>query len=506
LLEAQAEGKYDPKVGVPCPITNKINGHTEHDLLSESNRLMFMENIANTWRNVLSGGFAPVDPSMHICSAITEKRIPGEYVSSDEEDELEEPYIRKLRAMTPEARQFKGLPDPPPLPARKRRRLESTGCTMLNLVAKIFKYGETYHMCLNQHCDVPWNEDAHKHFLYAIDNVYVCKETGIQHFCGDYCDRLVMGADKTYVCTLTGRCAEGPTLPDNTNRAAPEMDFMMNTNSNDGGHNNMNPRRRNSFEAKLDMDALQHASENMIIAAGKRRNGFIAHTKKQEMFLYAFSKITNIFSDDQLKLEDELKAKDIQKEIDSQIVRYVNKSSQSKSLLAAHDMFLISINQHKKMDGNIRFKLTEEERKKICLHYARMCIQLWFVVVTRTATGKANPSLFPFKEFVMPALMLMQTGLEIPASDLGYRAVLIQRDDILQARSLTSAARIHNKAKTGSVAEFSGRKRSQSEKIRNGIEHALMSAVVSEKVAPYELDPSSVAYDSIDVDSVRIKL
>jgi hypothetical protein len=296
-----------------------------------------------------------------------------------------------------------------------------------------------------------------------------------------------------------------------------------------------------SVDGRLTLEDAQHAGESRIVEVAtselkKKGSGIAAKTKKEEYLMLAYSKIYALFSSTQLKMEEQIQSDDANKEITTEIDRYANSNSQNKMLMVASDMYLLAAHRRNTRDDPVRFQLTEEARKRLALYYAHRCLVLWYIARTRTKMGKENPLMFPFREFIIPALSLMQTGFVIPESDLGYRAIVVEPDDILRARCLDSTAKVamrmqQQKSKAAecsspsgfrrkkkkqkmsrevsmdSVATvmFSKRKKSQADKIRLNLEAALTQAIIKDHVSPESLGIHSVEFDAINVDQLELE-
>lgn len=506
----------------------------------------WMIQAVDMWKKYVYKGWAPVDSAVHTC------RTGREDFRHDEE--LEE----KRRIM-------KGIPH---ANAKKTSELIKEGqyksCTIVNIPTSVYSVnsGLDYHVCLGMHCSaIKNNPGLHEGKAIVLDNVHVCKETGIPHLCGQYCKTNLRNQDGISVCELTGKCIDQVLIKDTWNANGAHImtpkDSSYSTScsfGSDGVDVADVTGKRFSNPYKMDMELMMlSGNENFMDVFGDSTGDAFSHSststssrkskidianKKQECLMIAVSKIMKLFSDDQNESEFE-RMENTEKEIDSQFTKYITKNTQSKNLVVLTDVYVLSVNHQKKKDDVIAFSLSESEKQTIATTYAQQCLILWFIVRTRTKLGKDKPNLFPFKEFVYPALTLFESGFEIPEADLGYRATIIEPDPLFEARSPDldklsnyttskgSTSRKKNKGKNESSSSSSSsyntppplkkrrvqhsgsakvprfniretRRKTQYEKIRKNIEKALTNAVRMEDTPPEHLRLSSVDFDQID--------
>jgi hypothetical protein len=521
--------QYIPEEGTECTITGKRVGVRCHTLSKEV--LSASETyIIDVWKHRIHPSYEPVDPEYHTCETESTERIPGEYISDEEEDESYNKW-KMYEHLTPEALAFKGITLPP------RKIVTDNRCHIDRIDARLWGAIHNineHHICINGFCDRPYPQ-CHHFLLYEFKHVYVCRETGIPHFCGPKCDQIRINKDKMKYCRLTG-FDFGEVVMDNKmaydKAKTKEYEDNEQATSTEGYVMGI-PKRKKDDETddgfKLDTDNIAELGEGAIIGMylneTKRKNSAISNeTRKDEFHNIAYIKIYALFSETQLDLEENIRETSNQKELDTEMTRYLNRASQTKKALNTQEMLLIALGHHKRKANPIKMNFNDVDRRTISLYYAKRVMTLWYIIRTKTEHGRNNPSLFPHREFIIPALSVMQNGFEIAQDEIGYRATVIEPDKLLQARRLDGVARIANKFSYANsekrnikksqsldtgidnhealLSDLIGRKKSQSDKIRTNIEIALRSAIKDEHKSPEELKLESLHYEELDIDEV----
>lgn len=474
VISMKENGGLIPDKGFKCPISGKILMRMNGCSLTDGEKRRFMDEAIQIWRNQLSGGYLPIDPSIHTCDTSSEP-APGA-IGHDTNTKL-----------TEEERLFKGI-------SKRKLSVEelaiSGGCELVQVLAKVYDSSTgDRHLCMGgSACETARDRNLHWVLVYDVCQLYVCKTTGIPHYCGDACQRKALTKDGLYVCTLTGYVDPNPVARDHLYSGEQRL------------KSDVDLRRMQTIESsRMSRDDIENVIRGMTV----RR----AENKKEDYLFLAVSKIASVFSEDQMDAEEALMNESIEKEIQAQMTRYVNKTSQTKRILVAPEMFLLIHNHRKKKDFTIRIHLTEEDRTKLVISYAQKCMQMWYIVVTRTKTGRESPTSFGFKDFVLPALSILQSGFCIPKEVLGYEEVIIAPDQMLDVRCLQNAHRLSRRMESPSdgqmrVKDWTGKKGSQIDGTRYAIEQALMSAICDEGVSPEMLRIDSVSYDAINVDEI----
>lgn len=491
-MEMKRKGNSIPDSGYKCPITGQMVSKKEHRVLSSKEKRECMEYAVNAWRDKISIGlYFPADESSHSCNT-DYVSIPGELREDGEERDDASPEL------TREEFNFKGKrPD-----ARKFRKLsqalrESNGCVLERIRGTVFASSsdDSLHTCLEKYCEHPGDSQHHASVLFKMEDLYICQSTGIPHYCGEWCTRKVATKDGMYVCQLTGDVSSAPVMRD------PMFSYDSRLKMDSDAR-----RPHPQFETPvLSMEDISLASadeplvERTAMDVKKRGN------KKETYMMEAVSKIAGVFSKAQMEAEEQVMDDSMQKEITSQLNRYFNQRYQNRELLSASEMYLLLLSHHKKKDFKVRFTLGEEHRKNLALFYAKKCLQLWYIIRTRTATGRESPQSFLFKDFVIPALLLLQSGFKVSEGDLGYEVTIIEEDYMLRARGLDNAARLSNRMQSSPelVAEWThGKKKSVTDRVRYTIEAAMLRAIRDEGVSPESLRIDSIDFDAINVDDL----
>jgi hypothetical protein len=189
-------GDYIPDDGLKCIYTNLKVGASAVDYSSKEKLLELMNEVVAFWKERIDDNWKPVSPDMHECR--TPSTMESEYVCglrkrpSDEEE-------RRIIA------RFKGINgnvverDRTPVGPREF-------CDLVNITAKFYReiYTDTYHLCVTNYCTERRRSEIHRLELFKLENIWICTETGIPHFCGDFCDKKIINKDSEYVCGLTG--------------------------------------------------------------------------------------------------------------------------------------------------------------------------------------------------------------------------------------------------------------------------------------------------------------
>lgn len=530
--------------------THELYG-TSASKMEDARVLNWMYQAVELWKKYVYRGWAPVDSSLHTCRSDADAHLA---ISSVEEEKKER---RRL---------IKGIPisqSSGNTSTTDKLSQNSGACTIVEIPVKVYSmYGSSdYHVCLGHpHCQVNKNDDqVHTSQWINLEHVYVCQETGIPHICGQYCKNSIRNQDGILVCTLTGKCIAEVLIRDTWNvngahvMSGKDAPYGLSDCANSGERiqpNKFVNSGTSSASIKMDIDTMMLSGEDAVIDvmnggmdfnSSNRKSKIEAVNKKQEFLMSAISKIMKLFSDDQLDKEVE-KAENIEREINSQLNKYLTKNTQSKRLTVMTDIYLLSLNYQKKKDDFVRFDLSEKDKSNIAMIYAQQCLIFWFIIRTRTKMGREKPNLFLFRDFVYPAITLFETGFEISEADFGYRAVIIEPDPLFQAKApdldkLSSVGTGHShhgntrtyvprrsskntpplkkrkmtnsnnssnisnsqtKPVTHRINIETSRTRSQYDKMRKNIELALTNAVKLEGVSPESLKLNSVEYDGIE--------
>lgn len=474
VLDIRRNGGLITEKGFKCPVSGKTMFRKNGCSLTDREKKKYLDEAVEVWKNKLSGGFLSVDPSLHTCDTSAEP-IPGGINAS------QDPF------MTEEERLFKGM-------NLSKRKLSvddialNGGCELERIESRVFESstGER-HLCMRGLC--PSHGDRNYHWVeaYNISHLYVCKRTGIPHFCGEICQRKMLTKDGMYVCPLTGYVDPVPVARDAMYSGEQRL------------KSDVDARRLQPDVVRMDIDDIDGVVQGMTV----RRSS----NKKEEYMLLAVSKIASVFSRDQMDAEETIMREGIEKEISAQMTRYVNKTTQNKRILVAPEMFLLIHNHRKKKDFSVKMTLSADDRKHLSIYYAERCLKLWYIVRTRTKRGRESQTTFGFKDFILPALSIIQDGFTVSENDIGYEAVVIKPDSLLDARCLQNAHRLSGRMDSPSqgrmcVSEWIGKKKGQQDKIRYAIEEALLEAIRSERVSPEVLSIDSVDFDSISMDEV----
>lgn len=540
-----------------CPITSLCvitRNDGQHEMYGKSANVVYDDRLVgwmyeaiDLWKKYVYVGWAPVDVSTHTCRT-GEELIGSNHIETDSKQEA----IRILKGQNIAKANFDSKTT-----SERLEDVKDNCCIILKVNATVYSYngGSEYHVCLGLSCPSSYSDSRiHSNIHKDIDNLYVCKDTAIPHFCGRLCNTSVRNKDGISVCRLTGSCvndvlirntwitkSKSQNVEGDLSAAVSQTDkefglFMSKSYPSNG-------RYDKSYCVRLGMDSLDTTSEDLLISAGdgygsNNNNSPVvidANTKKDEYFILAKSKILKLFSPEQIERERG-RSRSAERECESNVNKYITAKSNTKNLLVLSDMFMLNSSPKKKKERQSNLDLDENERDRLSVIYARQCMILWYIVKTRTKYGRENPSKFPFKDFIYPAMSLFESGFIIPSNDIDYNAVIIEEDDILTIRAPDIDLLMRNtsnysirktasadaimqgdkkyespikKTKTQNPADrnnlYIGRqtkRKSQHNKIRQEIEKALYEAVTVEKVSPEALRISTIEFDSIDASDI----
>ena len=575
----------DHVAGIMCQISglwittqqsgiHELHG-TSNSGVDKSRMFKWMTQAIESWKNNVYHKWAPVDPVLHTCritgihsNIYTENSPKDQHTNNAPSANSTTPngsYVSSID-FTEAARILKDLPDTAQQSIKNTSKIikesQDYACKIINIPATAYSIngGNAYHVCLGDYCSSRHSDySLHQKVEVVLKDIYVCLDTSIPHFCGSWCTESAYNSDGLSVCKLTGLCLNEVMIRDpwfaNDKHLSAEKDILLSASANDGQRRKNNNSNKNAPSAnKIDIDAVAYMSGDAILGAmGDESRGdklnIQANTKKGEFLLLAIARIMKLFSDDQLEKEmEKMHVKD--QEVDSQITRYVSRIDQNKGLVILTDMYLLNINHQKKKEDVIGFDLSDDEKYNIARLYAQQCLCLWYIIRTKTKLGREKPNLFQFKDFIYPALSLFESGFEVPESDIGYRAIIIDEDPLFKARApdiekITTQTNSNSysssyQSKQGSPLKRrkfghndigqqqhtngnnnnhnsnknsneynknvtnarinirSTKRKSLYDKVRKNIEIALYNAVTDEGISPEHLRISSVDYDQID--------
>jgi len=491
--------------------------------VDEARMLQWMTTAVEKWRAICRD-WAPVDHNLHVCRTGEEISLDSDsHPSRDDANET----TRIMKGTIPNKKQK--------TTSEKLNTMKDNGsCQIIKINAYVYSVANDteFHVCLGMHCkDREFNDNLHITTPTPVDDLYVCRATGKPHYCGPYCKESVRNHDGISVCMLTGRCLADPLIRDswvvNGKQITSDRD-----NSACGQEEQFTPffSKKRSFQAGTHIDKESVFNLNGGVdpfdgrGIGTAKKKIDASNKKEELMIIAIDKIMKLFSDSQ-KAKDTEKAQTIQQDMENQLNRYINRKTQYKSLIVLTDIFTLHENHQNNKDDVVVFTLSDQQKRNLATLYAQQCIKLWYIVRTKTNLGITRPNLFPFKDFVYPAISLFESGFEIPETDLGFRAIIIEEDELFKAKSpdIDSSAfyaNTQNDTPQGSPGQKKRRKmnnytsqipklrtkhemnntrrKSQYDKIRKSIEEALTSAVRNDSVSPECLRLSTVDYEAID--------
>jgi hypothetical protein len=417
-------------------------------------------------------------------------------------------------------------------------------CNIINIRAKVYmtRRHDVHHICIAGYCASEGkNFDMHHSIIRRIDDIYVCENTAIPHFCGHFCssDRQVLNKDNIYTCPLTGRSLSTEVevrdqfwnkgnikQQQQADRETAVNPFKASTNRKRKKSNNNNEPADPDINIK-DVDDILDKCVRMGIQADvvmdalistkkRKKDGSInsctpTMTLKTEYLLIAVIKLAKMFSRERFE-NDMKKEEETQKELLMQFSKYTATKTRSNDILSICELYVIALQHRKKKCTVIDFTgLTDTQRKGLIMYYAKMCIALWYVVVTKTTMGQKKTD-YPWYEFIDSAMRLFETGLIISELDYGRKVTIIEPDPFLALltddnsymknnsnnnNNEDTAPQRRDSYKTG-VHQQRHSKKNNLTKIKNATSMAITFAVIKDGIPPERLRPEMVDFDTID--------
>jgi len=108
----------------------------------------------------------------------------------------------------------------------------------------------------------------------------------------------------------------------------------------------------------------------------------------------------------------------VDKEIQVHLSRYAHRKSVQCDLVLAPDMELLAEDCRVKHPAFPVVQLKPEGRMQIVRYLAQECLKLWVIIVTRTRSGRDSPQEFEVRDFVEPALQLLQEGFRVSRAEM----------------------------------------------------------------------------------------
>lgn len=362
-------------------------------------------------------------------------------------------------------------------------------CEIIQIKADVYDLeNNNIHICIENLCTYEKNDPIyHKKKIETIENIYICKHSGLVHFCDTFCkpEDTTLNAEYTYVCKYSGRMTKDIKTVDKfwTKESKGEKDIVTNPF--------MIGTKKKYGEDFTDLETLVYkcGSSNIKENGSSKKRRKEMQSLKKVYLMEAIMKLSNYFSEERFEADKQIEM-NLVKEIMINFKKYVNKHIQKMKPLIVADLFQIC--QVMRARKNPLYDLTgisETMRVEMVLHYAKQCLALWTIIRTKTSIGKSKPSLFPWSEFIDSALSVLESGIVISDRNYPVHSTIIEQDKFLPLLSHNSPY-LKNK-------QIKKSKKNNVTKITTRICRAIIEAVINENV-----DPEELLLHSIDIEQI----
>jgi hypothetical protein len=386
--------------------------------------------------------------------------------------------------------------------------VESCPMTQINLrVFFIPSQKGKLHVCVENMCqaDGPMSmqEDSHDCEIKQDISLFICNLSGIPHLCGSDCKTESVNKDFEYVCVLTG-ISQKQTEKRGSNWQPPGTKTFCDAWKTNPLERRVPRRLKTPMETELikhllDTEVLYHNSgflQSKVMPSVREMIREICPKTDMDARKIAFSavhlKILCVFSDDRFSNDAKQNEKK-RLETSNMLDKYIGRCEQQSKPGNAADMFSIINTRRLRTCYNPQVNLDKETKFELAAYYAKKVLLLWYIIVTKTTEGKANPGRFQIDDFVTTALHLFHTGLEIPENSNGSRIQLVGRDPLFAVFPITSwiEEKLHPR-----IRESKKRNKSIS-RMKKAVKMALKGAL-EKGTSPEDLKTERISYLEMD--------
>lgn len=387
-----------------------------------------------------------------------------------------------------------------PCPERGRHQCSErcAACVLVHLETRVYAHGgatiadadravaagdgaaldRSWHVCVRGECR-RWQQSHGAGWeLYTLhsrrqtlvpllrDGVWVCRRTGRAHLCTEgYCELMFLehnvDPDHHHVCPLTGFIASGTQVISHlqdvrtgstqlavTYRALskvfddtrPNSEFARVSETTGArlrgvarsGTLTPDEFERNMRRASV-QELLQNASRGLAHGELRCEGGQIPH--KLDYLLVAYSRVRALLDMDQLRQRRTASQAAVVESM-TKLKRHTTICDREGRMPNAFDMLLIVLNVMATFPEWPHLEMTDEMHREMCMQFARQCVCLWYLLVTRTPHGPRTIVPWFFGEFVESAMMLLRNGFgtHVMLNELGHvcRLVLVPPNQLLR--------------------------------------------------------------------------
>ncbi len=512
----------------------KITATAGLDTLTEE---IMARMAAHVWRSRVWRSWQRVDPAYHSCAGkgvhIT-KSILGAGANAVSTEKIRDVFAdQKIK----EYKVTQKKPTTSVLLEAGRNR----GCEMQRVRTRLYRTeGDIMHLCVEGACNMASKAYGHGQWQLqrTLDDLYICKRTGIPHLCGPYCDSTgTFNEESIRVCPITAI-----TLHESDMRSANWYEYgsgggtgttfgKANTGYGLSGrvHNPLNDRPQSvrqqnaelraedsrSFEELMYDNSYMNAfQENDNDTRRKKKpsasNGWVVTNEdagevlqaKDYWFREISRKLFILFSWDRMNMELRENAK-LDEKTYERIRSYLYKTHVNDEPAYADDLSGIIAMEHTDTYCFPKVSMSTDMLRKISFYFARRCMKLWYVLVNRTALGRQRKDKMGLDNFVEAAMHTFQSGIYVSEVDSELPCHIVPESGILKhIRVNTCVATCFLNYGNLPPDKLDERIRSHNNKTCNSIRKLIQTAFLTEvstgNSSPEHLKPDSIEYEIMD--------
>ena len=257
-------------------------------------------------------------------------------------------------------------------------KCSSTTCDIEEMDVFQWKLGDQEHTCMPKHCmnHPAWTAKVKPK---RIDNIFICKNTGIGHVCDESCTaERILNQDSMYVCCISGITFESastdtwvPSARITSSRMESKDPKILNFKSSGGG---------GTLRAQQNKSTAEKLIKHLLFSPCRM---YTEQRKYHEM------------------------KQDAEKSL-AKYCRQCDLASKPRIFTEMVELYLNIMNRRRVFRDLLPKKRSIDEIAKT---YAQRTCACWNLIVGHTPLGKESPTLFPIKTFVVSILYLMKRGL-----------------------------------------------------------------------------------------------
>lgn len=223
--------------------------------------------------------------------------------------------------------------------------------------------------------------------LHVVDTLFICKETGKEHYCCQQCDGGRFVSDSGYVCCISG-------IQYDTVRVDCWRPSKRITSTHQENKDPLKLLRTSNGFMKFEFDKNKSIRDQQHILIAKNILQTLLFSKKR------------LFSEQRKYLE-------MKREAEKMINKYVRQCERNKKMIVFTRMINIYVNQINRRRMFRDLVPTFKSKDDIIQLYAHRCQRCWEIITTKTQLGVQYGNLFNIKTFIPSILYIMKRGLNI---------------------------------------------------------------------------------------------